>query len=189
MISPRVYKTEGIILKRKNIGEADRILTIFTKEHGKLRVIAKGIRKVTSRRAPHLEVFTRVAAIIHIGKTMESISEVEPLETFQNLRRDLKRVSLAYYLCELIDSLLAERQKHEDIFVMLCEALKKLNNSHNSHFNNIYYYSKQFTLELLWRLGFLPRDRTLNGPKLQNFIESITERRLKTPNFAKRLIS
>lgn len=185
MMSSGVYKVEGIILKRKNVGEADRILTVFSKEYGKLRVIAKGIRKVSSRRAPHLEVFTHVAVVIHGSTSLESVSEVSPIETFPYLRSDLARVSLGYYLCELVDSLLPERQKHEDIFILLQESLASLN---DQHFNNIYYLSKQFTLELLWRLGFLPRDRTLNGPILQNFIESITERRLKTPPFARQIM-
>lgn len=179
------YKAEAIILKRKNVGEADRILTIFTKEYGKLRVIAKGIRKIISRRAPHLEVFTRVVMVIHSGKSLESVSEVNSIEAFPYLRSDLARVSLGYYLCELIDSLLPERQKHEDIFKLLQESFASLN---DEHFNNIYYLSKQFTLELLWRLGFLPREKVLSGAKLQAFIENITERRLKTPSFAKRLL-
>ena len=185
MTLSRVYKADGIILKRKNVGEADRILTSFTKEYGKLRAIAKGIRKVSSRRAPHLEVFTHVTMVIHSSKTLDSVSEVSPIETFSYLRSDLVRVSLGYYLCELIDSLLPERQKHEDIYKLLQESLASLN---DKHFHTIYYLSKQFTLELLWRLGFLPREKDLSGAKLQAFIESITERRLKTPPFARRLL-
>lgn len=182
----RVYRVEAIILKRKNVGEADRILTIFTKEYGKLRVIAKGIRKISSRRAPHLEIFTRVTMIIHVGITFESVSEVTPMDTFSTLRSDLARVSLGYYLCELTDSLLPERQKHEDVYKMLWDALATLN---DKRVKDIYYHSKQFTLEILWRLGFLPREKILSGAKLQSFVESITERRLKTPHFARTLLS
>ncbi len=186
MIPPRIYKVEGIILKRKNVGEADRIITMFTKEYGKLRVIAKGIRKVTSRRAPHLEVFTRVSAIIHSGKTIESVSEVSPIMTYPYLRSDLKRVSLGYYLCELIDSLLPEKQEHRDVFVLLTDVLGKLNDPGSL---DIYKKSKVFTLELLWMLGFLPRGKSPAASELQSFIENITERALKSPNFARRLIS
>lgn len=184
MSSSRVYKVDGIILKRKNVGEADRILTIFTKQYGKLRVIAKGIRKVSSRRAPHLEVFTHISAVVHSGKTFESISEVESLDTYKQLRKDLKRVSLGYYLCELIDSLLPISQEHRDVFTLLLQTLQKINDG-----GNIYKQTKIFTLELLWMLGFLPRNKHLSGQKLQTFIESITERSLKTPPFARRLIS
>lgn len=179
-----VYKAEGIILRRKNVGEADRILTIFTKEYGKLRVIAKGIRKVTSRRGPHLEIFTRGVFVIHSGKTIDSVSEVQPRETYQTLRSDLKRVSLGYYCCELIDSLLPEKQEQNDVYSLLLRMFHELDNSHG-----IYKHVKVFTLELLWSLGFLPREKALSGSKLQSFIENITERKLKTPPFARRLYS
>ncbi|MCL4199795.1 DNA repair protein RecO [Patescibacteria group bacterium] len=186
MTSERVYKAEGIILKRKNISEADRILTIFTKEYGKIRAIAKGIRKVSSRRAPHLEVFTRVRLVLHRGKTFENISEVEPVAIYQPLREDLTRVSMAYYLCELVDSLLPEHQEHRDIFLLLSEALSSLSAEDGTR---IYERGKAFTLETLWSLGFLPRTKTLNGEKLQAFIETITERRLKSTHFAKQLMN
>jgi len=172
----RVYKVEGIILKRKNVGEADRIITIFTKEYGKLRATAKGIRKVTSRRAPHLEVFTHIRAVIHNGKTIDTLSEVDAIEMYSDLRRDLQRVSLAYYVLELTDSLLAEKQEHRDVFVLLLRALSgKIN-------------TRQFALELLWTLGFLPHGKIIVGKDLQLFIESITERKLRTPPFVRRLL-
>ncbi len=186
MSSPRIYKADGIILKRKNIGESDRILTIFTKEYGKLRIIAKGIRRVTSRRAPHLEVFTRVNTLLHRGKSLDSISEVEPVEIFEEIRGDLGRVSIAYLYCELIDALLPEKQEHRDIFDLLVHSLQTLNNKDS---DDTYYYSRQFALELLWRLGFLPRSKTLRGDDLKSFIENITEKRLRTPHFARHVAS
>lgn len=185
MTVSRSYKAEGIILKRKNIGEADRIITVFTREYGKLRLIAKGIRKVASRRAPHLEVFTRVRLIVHAGKTLESISEVEPIEIYEQVRSDLSRVSMAYYLCELIDSLVAEKQEHNDVFVLLSRGLRDLGAGKVS---SIYAVSKTFTLELLWTLGFLPKGRTLSGDALQQFIETITERRMKSTKFARHIL-
>lgn len=186
MTIPRVYKAEGIILKRKNVGEADRILTMYTKEYGKVRAIAKGVRKTTSRRAPHLEIFMRVGAVLHAGKTLESISEVTPIEIYAGIRTDLARVSMAYYLCELVDSLLPERQEHRDVFVLLADALDAVRDAPSP---GIYGISKSFTLELLWALGFLPEHKELTGEKLQNFIETITERRIKSTHFAKLLMA
>ena len=185
MMAPRVYKAEGIILKRKNVGEADRIITIFTKEYGKVRVIAKGIRKVASRRAPHLEVFTRVYVVIHSGKSLESVSEVQSIEVYAHMRSDLARVSMAYYLCELVDSLLPEKQEHRDVFALLAQALDDLG---RGNVVGIYAVSKTFTLELLWTQGFLPRNKMLTGDKLRLFIESITERRMKSTHFARQLM-
>ncbi|MEK7533192.1 MAG: DNA repair protein RecO [Patescibacteria group bacterium] len=185
MMAPRVYKAEGIILKRKNVGEADRIITIFTKEYGKVRVIAKGIRKVASRRAPHLEVFTRVYVVIHTSKSLESVSEVQPIEVYGYMRSDIARVSMAYYLCELIDSLLPEKQEHRDVFILLTRALNDLGKGTVA---SIYGVSKIFTLELLWTLGFLPRNKSFTGDKLQKFIETITEKRMKSTHFARQLM-
>jgi DNA repair protein RecO (recombination protein O) len=185
MTVPRVYKAEGIILKRKNIGEADRILTVFTKEYGKIRAVAKGIRKTTSRRAPHLEVFNRAAIVFHVGKTLDHLSEVTTLDAFERLRTDLARVSMAYYIAELIDSLLPERQEHPEVYAQFCAAMSSIQNGASA---GIYKTGKDFTLTLLWTLGFLPEGKILTGQKLQDFIETITERRIKSTDFAKLLI-
>lgn len=181
----RVYKAEGIILKRKNVGEADRIITIFTNEYGKLRCIAKGIRKISSRRGPRLEVFTHVQVIIHRGKSMESITDVESVDMYEKMRQDLQRVSLGYYLCDLVDSLLPEKQEHRDVFLLLSSAFNALQTADST---SLYRQIKIFSLELLWVLGFLPREKSLNGKELQTFIETITERRLKSTHFARHLL-
>lgn len=184
-VSKRVYKFEGIILRRKNIGEADRIVTIFTKELGKIRVVAKGVRKISSRRGPHVEVFTHVQVLIYSGKILETLSDIVPIDAFPHIRKDLQKVSLAYYLCDLIDSLLPEKQEHADVFSLLTRALGEIE---DLHVDVLYSKSKIFTLELLWALGFLPREKSLNGKALQDFIENITERKLKSTVFARHLI-
>src|SRR3990167_3836469 len=89
MTSVRIYKAQGIILARKNVGEADRVLTVFTNEYGKVRVIAKGIRRINSRRSPHLEVFNHVGLMIRHGKAMDSVTEAETIESFPAIRCDL----------------------------------------------------------------------------------------------------
>ncbi len=182
MSSQRVYKTEGIVLKRKNIGEADRVLTVFTKHYGKLKVIAKGVRRVSSRRAPHLEIFTRVSLVLHQGKTLEHVTEVETLDAFEDVRRDIRRVSLGYYACELVDLLLADRQEQDDVYQLFTSVLVGIATLGE---RQIYAHMHGFTLELLWTLGFLPRTKTLRGPTLQAFVESITERKIKSTDFAK----
>ncbi len=179
----KLYKAEGIILSRRNTGETDRILTVFTKEFGKVRAIAKGIRRVTSRRAPHLEIFTRVILMLHRGTTLDSVTEVTTLDAFEDIRTDLERVSLAYLYCELVSVLLADRQEHPDIYDLLVTALTTLNS--NADLDPL--QSREFTLELLWTLGFLPRSKRLSGSKLQAFVESITERYLKSPKFIRQI--
>jgi DNA repair protein RecO (recombination protein O) len=98
MITSRVHQAEGIILKRRNFGETDRIITIFTRELGKISCIAKGVRKITSRRSGHVEVFHRVHISYHDGKGMYLLTEVQSLDAHQGLSGDIVSVSYAYYI-------------------------------------------------------------------------------------------
>ncbi|EKD66911.1 MAG: DNA repair protein RecO, partial [uncultured bacterium] len=75
-----VYRVSAFILRRSNVGEADKILTIFSKKIGKLRVIAKGIRKISSRRGPHVDLFNEVSMMLHHGKTMDIVTEVTTIK-------------------------------------------------------------------------------------------------------------
>lgn len=181
----KLYKAEGIILSRRNVGEADRILTIFTREYGKVRLIAKGIRRISSRRGPHLEIFTQVHLMIHRGTTMDSVTEATPVDTFEFLRLDLERVSMAYFYCELVSVLLAEHQEHADVYQLLVDTLSNLS-THTGTLDPMVF--REFTLELLWTLGFLPRQKRLQGAKLQSFVENIAERKLRTPKLVRQLL-
>jgi len=178
MISSHVYKAEGIILKRRNVGEADRILTVFTKRDGKIRVLAKGVRKISSRRAGHLEVFTHVILTIHSGHSMDMVTEASSIRSGSLFDADAVRLGYAYCMCELVDQLLADYQEHEDVFFLLRDGLMGLLKT-----DMVESYQKiltDFVHELLWRLGFLPHPRQLPVNRLQEFVEEITERRLRT---------
>ena len=180
----KLYKAESIILSRKNVGEADRILTVFSKEYGKIRCIAKGVRRVTSRRAPHLEIFTHCSIMLHKGSALDSVVEVYPTHVFEYIRGDLERVGIAYLYCELVAVLLADYQEHSDVYDLLLAALTQLDTDKTARFRA----SREFTLELLWLLGFLPRSTRLAGVKLQTFVESVTERRLRSPRMVRQLL-
>ena len=180
-----VYKVEAIVLARKNSGEADRILTIFTKQYGKLRSLAKGIRRLTSRRAPHAEIFSRVTMMLRHSKTnLDLVGEIEALENYQNLRQDLHKVSTAYYICELVDRLLPEKQEHRDVYELLASNLDKLN---GGNLDNIDRLSNAFSVNLLRLLGFLAKDKTLKPIEAEHYIESLIERRLRTPKFIREI--
>lgn len=178
----RIYTVEGIVLKRRNSGEADRIITLFTKEKGKLVVTAKGIRRITSKRAPHLEVFSRGRLLLHRGHYRDTVSEIEPLATYADLRKDLARVSVAYYLCEVIDVLLPEQQEHRDVYSHLTQALHSLNTSVPSD-----DYMQLFTEKLLILLGFLSVQRHLSNEEIFSYIEQLTERKLRTRKLLRQL--
>ncbi len=179
-----MYTAEGIVLKRKSIGEADRMVSLFTKKYGKVRVLARGVRKVSSRRGPHIEVFNHVIATIHKGEHQESLSEVSPLGTFENIRGDLTRIAAAYYLCELIDGLLPEGQVHEDVFRLLSDALTTLGTVET---NRVEVLRDRFAAALLRMLGFLEKGKKPPGQDINAYVEHLLERRLKTVRLASQL--
>ncbi len=171
----RLIKVEAIILKRRNIGEADRLITLFSKERGKVSAMAKGIRKITSKRAPHLEVFSRTILMLHKGERYDTITEVFPIATYSILRQSLDRVNTAYMLCESIDALLPEHQEHRDVYDQLIYALGRLEHTDPSK-----AFLTEFLQTLLISLGFLTSLKKLTVDELIAYIEQLTERRLKT---------
>lgn len=166
-------KVEGIVLSRRNFAEADKIITLFTREQGKIKVVAKGIRRIKSRRAPHLELFNHVSLVLHKGKTFHIVTEAK---TISKIAVDLKIAAYLFYLCEVFDKILPEHQPHEEIFA---EFLKNLNNPNEKTVKN-------FVVESLWNLGYLPKGQY---PKLgvTDFVESIVERKIRSKKFLEEL--
>lgn len=177
------FKTEGIILKRNNVGEADRLLTIFTKHYGKIHVIAKGVRKISSRRGGNVEIFTHTILFLSQGKNFDLLSEAETIHSFQTLRKNLLTVAYAYKICELTDKLTAEKQEHEDLYNLLVNTLQKLNS--NSSFSS--EFVENFEMNLLKILGFWSKNRPFENIDLEKFIENIIEQELKSKNFLQKL--
>lgn len=177
MVRPRIYTTEAIVLRRKNTGEADRIITVMTPSLGKLRVLAKGVRKMASRRAGHLELFQTVRVTLHHGKMFDLITEASATtHGFSDV--GLSQMTRAYYVAELVDQLLPETQEHEDVYLLLRETLLSIQQELNEAKLSQSVYL--FALELLWLLGFLPRDKKLEPHAVEPFVESIIEKKMKT---------
>ncbi len=175
MAAFRAYTVHAIVLKRRNMGEADRLLTVFSREYGRMRVYARGIRRVHSRRAAHVEVFSHVTLVLHRGKTWDTLMEAQTIETFLMLRERLPMVSAGYYLCELVDALLPERQEQRDVYALLRDGLATLNGTVQK---DPVALSEQFALELLRRLGYLARDGSMPHGQIEPYIERIVEKRI-----------
>lgn len=99
----RSFRTRALILKRRDFGEADRLLTVLTPEHGKLDVIAKGARKPVSTKTGHVELFTCVDMLISRGRDLDIAVQAEMVEAYLEIREDLQRGAYANYVAELID--------------------------------------------------------------------------------------
>lgn len=145
------YKTRGIILKRSNFSEADRIVTILTSEYGKIRVLAKGSRKIKSKLAGHLELYCLSSLILAEGRNLDIITDAKITKCYLNLRKNLSATHVANYLAEVVDKMLPEEENHLEIFELLEELLDEVN-AENSALLIPY-----FELKLLSYLGYEPQ--------------------------------
>lgn len=119
-------KVEGIILKRRNLGEADRILTVFTHQRGKITVLAKGVRRITSRRSGNVELLNRAVMYLHSAKNFLILTEASSLDTYQKLKEDLVLSVIAFHIIELTDKLTAENQESRILYEHLVNVLQRL---------------------------------------------------------------
>lgn len=125
----RSYNTEGVILRRRNLGEADSILTVFSPTVGKFDAIAKGVRKPTSRMRGHLEPLTRSQMHLGHGRNLDVFTQAETMAAYRAVREDLDRLTLAIYCCELIDRFTVDRVPHAQLYDLLNELLEGLDSA------------------------------------------------------------
>lgn len=124
---PRVYKTEGVILRRRNLGEADTIFTVFSDRLGKFDAIARGVRKARSRMRGHLEPLTRSSLVLARGRSLDVFTQAETIAPYRAVREDLERMAEALYCAELVDRFTVEHAEAPgiyDLFVTVLEALE-----------------------------------------------------------------
>lgn len=122
----RLYRTHAVILRRRDYSDADRILTVFTPNYGKLELIAKGARKTTSRKAGHLELFGHSSLLVAKARTWDIITEAVSVESFPALRNDLDKIGRANYLAELVDSFTETGDENQPIWDLMILALQEL---------------------------------------------------------------
>ncbi len=174
---------EGIVIKRHNFGEADKILTIFSKQHGKISVIAKGVRKTTSRRAGSLELFNLIKCQVVQGKNnMTILTEVQLLDPFSSWRSHLGRVNIAYQLSEVLDKLLPEYEPHLEVYEQATSYLKDIGRLTDDW----KMVTKHWFVTILSELGYWPVGENFDGD-IYEFIEEIISRPLHSPKLLNRL--
>lgn len=155
----RVYRTEGTVLRRLDLGEADRVLTLYTPAWGKLRVMAKGVRKPASKLGGHLDLFTRVRLVLARGRTFDIVTAADTLDAYAGLRGEgpgapadmLERLGAAYYLAELLDQFTAEGLENRPVWELLGTGLDALSTG-----LPIDLVARHFELRLLVYLGYQP---------------------------------
>jgi DNA repair protein RecO (recombination protein O) len=121
-----LYRDEAIVVRTYRLGEADRIVVLFTKGRGKVRAVAKGVRKTTSRFGARLEPTTHVALQLYEGRTLDTITQADTLDHFRPIREDLERIGRASSMLEAVEQITQEREPNAALFTMLDGALRAL---------------------------------------------------------------
>jgi DNA repair protein RecO (recombination protein O) len=123
---PGLYRDEGVVLRAIKLGEADRIVTIFTQGHGKIRAVAKGIRKTTSKFGARLEPTSRVALQCYHGRDLDIVTQTETLESNRALREEYALLTRSVPMLEAVDQVAQEREPNPALYRMLTGALRSL---------------------------------------------------------------
>jgi DNA repair protein RecO (recombination protein O) len=121
-----VYRDTGIVLRTYRLGEADRIVVVLTPAHGKVRAVAKGVRKTKSRFGARLEPLSHCAFLFYEGRDLDIVSQADVIDHFATVRGDLDRLTKGIALCEAVDLITHEREPGERRYQMLLGALRAL---------------------------------------------------------------
>ncbi len=152
MAKDRTFRSEAIVLKRTDFGEADRLLTLFSRERGKIRAVAKGARKPQSRKTGHVDLFMRTNFFFAEGRDLAIVTQAEMIEAYPALREDLVRATYAAYAVELLDRFTVEEDRHVNIYNLLADALGWLATS-----QDLLLAARFYELRLLSLTGFQPQ--------------------------------
>jgi len=156
----RVYRTEGIVLRRSDFGEADRLLTVFTPGRGKLRLVAKGARKPSSRKSGHVELFCHSQFMVAVGRELDIVTQAETVEPYRGLREDLLPTTYAYYIAELADAFTGERDENRPLYDLLVDAfgwLSEAAEEEGGPGDTLPLLARYYELHLLSLVGYQPQ--------------------------------
>ncbi len=148
-----VYHADAIVLRRVDYGEADRILTILSREHGKFAAIAKGARRNKSRSQGALDLFSRSQMMIAKGKNLDVVAQVQRHGDVRYIAGDLNRTAYASLVAEVVDKVVEDRHPVDDIFELVVATLARLNTSERSSRADAAW----FLMRVLDLLGYQPQ--------------------------------
>jgi len=152
MSKPRTYQTEAIVIKKIKLGEADRILSLYTPHLGKIRVVAKGVRRPRSKMAGHLELLTHSQVSLARGRNLDTVTGSQTINSFLPLKSNLQLTAYALYVVELIDQFTADNDENYPLFQLMLETMRKLCQGNNNEL-----ILRYFELHLLNLTGYRPQ--------------------------------
>ena len=149
------YRTLGLILAKRDRGEADQLFTVYTRDFGKLEVLGKAIRKISSKLRSGVEIFYLSEIEFIQGKIYKTLTDVLLIKKFQNLKKNLERLDIAYGISEDLDNFVRGEEPDKKIWQLILEVFERLNNSQLTTYNLqlIYYY---FFWNFISILGYKP---------------------------------
>ncbi len=124
-----LYKTEAIVLRGRPLKEADKIITLYTKEAGKVDAVVKGVRKGSSKFGSKLEIFSYITVMLYRKRVneLETITQVQHIDSFQGIREDIRKIALGSVILELMDKMIIAKEKEQTLFDFLLTTLYSLN--------------------------------------------------------------
>jgi DNA repair protein RecO (recombination protein O) len=147
----RLYRVSSVVIRQRALGEADRIITLYTRERGKVSAVAKGVRRARSKLAGGLQLFCHARMQLAAGRSLEVVTQVQPIDLFYRLREDMRRYVHASYAAELLDSLVDEEASDPALFDLLLGTYRGLDGGADPPTLTL-----AFQLKLLGRLGYGP---------------------------------
>lgn len=153
MTRPRNYQTEAVIIRKTRLGEADRILTLYTLQMGKTQAVARGVRRPRSKLAGHLELLTHSQVSLARGRNLDTITGSQTINAFLPLKNDLWLTSYGLYVAELVNQFTAEHVPSPTLFHLLVDTLGHLGEQDTDKELTLRF----FELHLLGEAGYRPQ--------------------------------
>lgn len=175
------YADEAVVLSRRDFGESDRILSVYSKNHGKLSLIAKGIKKLKSRKRGHLEVFSLIKFSASESKGIDIMTEAEAISNFESIRKDLRKITVAYYFVEIINKINKEGEKNTALYELLVKFLGLLEET-----NALKRLRLEFAYKTLVLLGYWPEGKELDEADKE--LERAIERKLGSIRVGRKIL-
>ncbi len=149
----RVYQTQAVVIKQSGLGEADKILTLFTSDLGKVKAVAKGVRRPGSKLGGAVEPLTYSLMTLARGRNLDIVTQSQVIDGFATLKSDLRKVSCGFYILELVDAFAVEGSKNQDMFGLMLDAFHYLCQGEDDSDTIL----RHFELHLLSMVGYRPQ--------------------------------
>ncbi len=173
------FAATGIVLKRSDVGEADRIVTFFTREHGKIAAIAKGARKLSSSRAAALEPGSLSKLFLIQTKSLPILTQTQLLNDFSHCKKDLTSMRKVFEVLEIVDSLLVEEDVQDRVFAHTLSIFEHMNSPEETKST----FVRAHLTAIVEILGFADRGDIIGARPFRDYVEELTSKKMKAYSF------